>query len=255
MNEVKKAIVEKKGNVGSIFFTAGFPKLDDTQEILLKLQASGVDFVEVGMPYSDPMADGPTIQESSSVALDNGMNLSLLFDQLLGIKDQIHIPLVLMGYFNQVLKFGVDEFLEKAQACGVQTLILPDLPMIEYQNIYKEKFAKYGISNVFLITPQTSKERIKLIDQMSDSFIYVVASASITGTTGDPVKQQESYFQRIAKMNLKSPQVIGFGISNSEGFQRANRFLDGAIIGSAYIKSLSVDGVRGTEDFVASIMS
>lgn len=255
MNQLKRIIKEKQGAVCSLFFTAGFPELNDTEQIIMDLQDSGVDFIEVGMPYSDPMADGPTIQMSSDKALANGMNLDLLFDQLMEIKDRVNIPLVLMGYFNQMLKYGEDLFLEKAQKAGIETLILPDLPMIEYENQYQEKFKSYGISNVFLVTPQTSEARIRKIDEMSEAFIYVVASASITGSKGEIGSEQEAYFKRIKSMKLRNPQIIGFGISNKETFDQANQYLDGAIIGSAFIRALEENGVAASKSFAAAILT
>ncbi|MDA8596501.1 tryptophan synthase subunit alpha [Flavobacteriaceae bacterium] len=252
MNYLKRIIKEKEGPVCSLFFTAGFPELNDTKKHILELQEAGVDFIEVGMPYSDPMADGPTIQDSSDIALANGMNLDVLFDQLEECKDQVRTPLVLMGYFNQLLKYGEDRFLQRAEQAGIKTVILPDLPMIEYENVYKDKFAKYGISNVFLVTPQTAEERILKIDQMTESFIYVVASASITGTKGTISDEQIDYFKRIKAMKLKNPQIVGFGISDRHTLLKANEYLDGAIIGSAYIRALK----KGQgEAFVKSLLN
>ena len=181
MNKLTALLDKKSKNICSVYFTSGFPQLNDTGAIIESLEASGIDFIEVGMPYSDPMADGPTIQKSSSIALKNGINLDLIFAQLLAIKDRVKTPLLLMGYLNQILKYGEDRFCQKCQECGVETVIIPDLPMLEYDNHYQALFAKYSISNVFLITPQTSDARIRKIDAMTDAFIYVVASASITG--------------------------------------------------------------------------
>jgi tryptophan synthase alpha chain len=255
MNTVNQIIKKSEGDICSLFFTAGFPELGDTKEILLSLDRENVDFIEVGMPYSDPMADGPTIQYSSQVALQNGMNLDLLFDQLEEIKDQIRTPMVLMGYFNQFLTYGEDRFLKRANQCGIETLILPDLPMIEYEKKYKNLFAKYNVSNVFLITPQTSDKRIHKIDEMTEAFIYVVSSPSITGSSGGSIDVQQEYFKRIREMNLNNPQIIGFGISDRAGFQRANDALDGAIIGSAYIKALDKGGVQATSSFLSQLRS
>ncbi|WP_196889506.1 tryptophan synthase subunit alpha [Aureivirga sp. CE67] len=239
MNKLNKIFKEKKNRISSLFFTAGFPTLDSTIPILKTLEKNKIDFVEVGMPYSDPMADGETIQNSSKIALENGMNLDILFSQLEKAKNEVSIPMVLMGYLNQVLKYGVDKFCERCKTCGIETVILPDLPIFEYEKFYKEKFEKYGIQNVFLITPQTSEERIRKIDALSETFIYVVASASITGAKSSISEKQISYFERIQKMNLKNPTMIGFGISNKETFDVACEYANGAIIGSAFIKMIS----------------
>lgn len=246
-------LFQEKQNLLSIFFTAGFPNLNDTQTIISELSTSGVDFIEVGLPYSDPLADGPTIQDSSQIALNNGMNLEVVFDQLKGIKETNSTPLVLMGYLNQLLKYGEEKFCQTCVDCGIETLILPDLPMIEYENHYKALFEKYGLTNVFLITPHTSEERIRKIDGLTDAFIYVVASASITGAKGEISNQQIAYFERIKSMNLKSNLIVGFGISDNKTFTTACQFANGAIIGSAFIKELSKTGVAGIEEFIKSI--
>ena len=180
-----------------IYFTSGFPELNDTTKVIAELSNSGVDFIEVGLPYSDPLADGPTIQDSSQIALKNGINLDVVFDQLMTVKENNKAPLVLMGYLNQVLKYGEEKFCKKMVACGIDTVILPDLPMVEYENHYKALFEKYGINNVFLITPLTSEERIRKIDSYTQSFIYMVASSSITGAKGEISQQQINYFERI----------------------------------------------------------
>jgi len=248
-------LLEDKKNVLSIFFTAGFPNLNDTQAIVSELSKSNVDFIEVGLPYSDPLADGPTIQDSSQVALQNGMNLDIVFEQLKAIKDTNSTPLVLMGYLNQLLKYGEDKFCQACVACGIETVILPDLPMIEYENHYQQLFKKYGLTNVFLITPHTSDKRIRKIDALSEAFIYVVASASITGAKGEISEQQIGYFERVKAMNLKSKLIIGFGISDKETFDTACEFSSGAIIGSAFIKYLAKNGVGSIADFISPIIS
>ncbi len=246
-------LFQNKKNLLSIFFTAGFPNLNDTQKIIAELSKAGVDFIEVGLPYSDPLADGPTIQDSSQVALNNGMNLDVVFEQLKAIKETNTTPLVLMGYLNQLLKYGEDKFCQTCVDCGIETLILPDLPMVEYENHYQQLFQKYGLTNVFLITPHTSEERIRKIDVLTDAFIYVVASASITGAKGEISNQQIAYFERIKKMNLKSKLIIGFGISDKETFDTACSYSNGAIIGSAFIKQLSMNGTQGVAEFIKSI--
>ena len=246
-------IFQEKKDLLSIFFTAGFPKLDDTTTIISELSNSNVDFIEVGLPYSDPLADGPTIQDSSQVALQNGMNLDVVFEQLKSIKDTNSTPLVLMGYLNQLLKYGEDKFCQACVASGIETVILPDLPMVEYENHYQQLFKKYGLTNVFLITPHTSEERIKKIDTLTEAFIYVVASASITGVKGDISNQQIAYFERIKNMNLKSNLIVGFGISDNETFTTACNYANGAIIGSAFIKELSKNGIGKIDSFIKSI--
>ena len=254
MKKLNQIFKEKK-NLLSIFFTAGYPNLNDTQTIISELSKSNVDFIEVGLPYSDPLADGPTIQDSSQIALQNGMNLDVVFEQLRVIKETNSTPLVLMGYLNQMLKYGEDKFCQACVACGIETLILPDLPMIEYENHYQQLFKKYGLTNVFLITPHTSEERIRKIDSLTEAFIYVVASASITGAKGEISDRQINYFERIKTMSLKSNLIVGFGISDKETFTTACNYANGAIIGSAFIKYLAKNGVGEIDDFIRPIIS
>ena len=254
MNSIQELFQKKDKNYLSIYFTCGCPKLDDTTKVILALEKSGVDFIEVGLPYSDPLADGPTIQESSQKALENGINLDIIFEQLLTIKETNKTPLVLMGYLNQLLKYGEDKFCQKVVDCGIDTVIIPDLPMVEFERHYQQLFEKYGITNVFLITPHTSEDRIKKIDSYSKAFIYVVASASITGVKGDISNQQVEYFERIKAMNLKSKLIIGFGISDKETFTTACNYANGAIIGSAFIRFLESNGVEKTDEFVEGIL-
>ncbi len=254
MNKLIQLFEKKDKNLCSVFFTSGFPALNDTTKIIESLSANGVDFIEVGLPYSDPLADGETIQHSSSVALNNGINLDIIFEQLLSVKDSNTTPLVIMGYLNQVLKYGEEKFCEQCVACGVDTVILPDMPMIEFENHYKALFDKYGIKNVFLITPQTSEARIRKIDEMTDAFIYVVASASITGAKGEISDAQKAYFERIKNMNLNSKLIVGFGISDKNTFSTACEYMNGAIIGSAFIKFLDTNGVDKIPEFVNGIV-
>ncbi|MCF6279178.1 MAG: tryptophan synthase subunit alpha [Flavobacteriaceae bacterium] len=254
MKSLKKVFKNKSKDLLSMFFTAGFPQLNDTVAIIKGLSKSGVDFIEVGLPYSDPLADGPTIQHSSKVALKNGINLDIIFEQLKSIKEKNKTPLVLMGYLNQLLKYGEERFCEQCVACGIETVIIPDLPMIEYENHYQKLFANYGISSVFLITPQTSEERIRKIDALTDAFIYVVASASITGAKGEVSPQQIAYFERIKAMNLKSTLIVGFGISNKITFDTVCNYVNGAIIGSAFIKFLESKGAENIDRFVEEII-
>lgn len=253
MNSVQQIFQQKDKDLLSIFFTAGFPKLEDTTSIISELSSNGVDFIEVGLPYSDPLADGPTIQHSSSVALQNGMNLDIVFEQLISIKESNKTPLVLMGYLNQIIKYGEDAFCQKVKDCGIDTVIIPDLPMVEFENHYQQLFDRYGITNVFLITPHTSEDRVRKIDGLSKAFIYVVASASITGAKGEISQQQVDYFNRIKAMNLQSKLIVGFGISDNKTFSTACEYMNGAIIGSAFIKELDKDGVEGIGSFVKNI--
>lgn len=254
MSKLQKLFNHKNNRLCSVYFTSGFPNLNDTGAAIKELEKAGVDFLEVGFPYSDPMADGPTIQDSSSIALQNGINLDVIFNQLAKIKDEVNIPLLGMGYFNQVVKYGAEKFCEKCQSVGIETLVLPDMPMIEYENTYKKLFANYGLSNVFLITPQTSEERIRKIDEMTETFIYVVASSSITGAKGVISDEQIDYFNRIKSYHLKSPLIAGFGISNKETFDTVCEYVNGAIIGSAYVKFVKANGVEKTNEFVNAIL-
>ncbi len=237
----------------SIYFTAGFPELEDTVAVLEQLQQSGVDMVEIGLPFSDPLADGPTIQKSSTRALQNGMTSDILFDQLRNVRDRIEIPLLIMGYFNPMMQYGIEEFCRKCRDTGVDGLIIPDLPVDVYHSEYRDTFERYGLINVFLITPQTSEERIRFIDEISDGFIYMVSSASTTGAKNSFGAEQNEYFERIDEMALKTPQIVGFGISNQETFDQATRRSAGAIIGSAFVKFLEERGVSQIPAFVESI--
>lgn len=255
-NRIIDLFNEKQSEILSIFFTAGFPKLTDTKTILESLDKSGVDLVEIGMPYSDPIADGETIQRSNKVALDNGMTLNVLFEQLADIRKTVSIPLILMGYLNPVEQFGVERFCRKAVEVGIDGLILPDLPIELYVEQYKPLFDKYNLSNILLITPQTAEERIRMIDDNTDGFIYMVSDNSITGKTADGVSDNRlAYFNRIQNMNLKNPTVMGFGIYNKATFQTACEFSRGAIIGSAFIRLLeSSEAVENDiEGFVKDI--
>lgn len=238
MSRLETLFKTKDKNICNIYFTAGFPKLDDTGKIIAALEKAGADMLEVGMPYSDPLADGPTIQASSTVALKNGMTLDLLFDQLAEIRNQTNIPLIIMGYVNQVMQYGEEKFLQKCKDVGIDGTILPDLPPEIYEAEYKDLFKKYGMSNVFLITPQTREERVRYLDGLSSGFLYMVADASITGQQKGLSDAQIDYFQRIRNMNLSNPRLIGFGISNHQNFSTACEYANGAIIGSAFIRAL-----------------
>jgi len=258
MNRLQKLFSEKKENIVSIYFTAGFPKLNNTVEVLQEIVYAGADVIEIGIPFSDPMADGPTIQVSSHKALENGMNLDLLFEQLEGIRKEVEIPLIMMGYFNPILRYGVEKFCESCKKVGIDGLIIPDLPIREYEEMYKPAFEANGLENVFLISPKTSDDRIRKIDELSNSFIYMVSSSSITGAKNQISPEQIAYFERIKKMGLKNPLMIGFGISNNETYKIACKYASGVIIGSAFIKMLTeakgsikknihkfIDGIKG----------
>ncbi|HNE49539.1 MAG: tryptophan synthase subunit alpha [Chitinophagales bacterium] len=238
MNRIKALFQQKEKNILSVFCTAGYPEINSLVPILEALQNNGVDMIEIGMPFSDPTADGPVIQYSNTIAIDNGMMLKVLFQQLKGIRAKIHIPLVLMGYINPAMQYGMENFFKDAHHCGIDGIIIPDLPMYEYEQIYKSQFEKYQLENIFLITPQTSIERIQKIDEMTNSFIYVVSSNSITGSKSDNTVAQIQYFQRIKEMQLKNPTVIGFGIKDKSTFDTACAYANGAIIGSAFIQAI-----------------
>jgi tryptophan synthase alpha chain len=252
MNRINRILQEDK-KLLSIYFTAGYPNLDDTTKIITELEKSGVDLIEIGLPFSDPLADGPTIQASSTQALKNGMTSELLFEQVATIRETINVPLIIMGYFNPIMQFGVEQFCQKCQEVGIDGLIIPDLPLEIYESDYKALFEKYDLKNIFLITPQTSDERILKIDNLSNSFIYMVSSSSVTGNQTGFNEIQEKYFERIAAMNIKNPQVIGFGISDKTTFQQATKHQKGAIIGSAFIKFIGNNSISMIKDFVKKI--
>jgi len=251
-NRINEKLKEDK-KLLSIYFTAGYPSINDTVPIIKNLEKSGVDMIEIGLPFSDPLADGPTIQASSTQALKNGMTTSLLFQQLKDIRSQVKIPLIIMGYFNPILQFGVEAFCEKCKEVGIDGLIIPDLPVDVYNENYKDLFESYGLINVFLITPQTSEKRIRFIDSISNGFIYMVSSASTTGGQSGFGDDQMEYFERISNMALKNPQIIGFGINNQTTFNKATNRAKGAIIGSAFIKFIGQKPLDQIQDFVSSI--
>ncbi len=238
----------------SIYFTAGYPSIDSTLDIAEALEKAGADFLEIGFPYSDPVADGPTIQHSSEVALKNGMTLKVLFEQLKDLRKRVNIPVFLMGYVNPVLQYGVEKFCKACKEVGVNGTIIPDLPMYEYEELYQGVFEENQVSNVFLVTPQTSEDRIRKIDSLSTSFIYLLSSNATTGTKLNVQEQSESYFQRIKDMNLKNPVVIGFGIHNKDTFQKATKYANGAIVGTAFVKLLAEENyLEKIPEFIASI--
>lgn len=253
MNRIKRKLKENK-KLLSIYFSAGFPKLDDTVEIIKELEKNNVDFIEIGLPFSDPLADGPTIQDSSSKALKNGMNTNCLFNQLANIRNTVKIPLIIMGYFNPILQYGVEKFCKKCEEVGIDGCIIPDLPVQIFHENYKKIFDKYGLINIFLITPQTTENRIKYIDEVSDGFIYLVSSSSTTGGINGFGNEQLNYFKRISRMNLKNPLITGFGISDKKSFNEATSYSNGGIIGSAFIKHLKTKGISKIDEFVKSII-
>jgi tryptophan synthase alpha chain len=252
MNRIDKKLKEE-GKLLSIYFTAGFPNLNDTADIIIKLQESGVDMIEIGLPFSDPLADGPTIQDSSMSAINNGMNTEKLFNQLKDIRDRVSIPLIIMGYFNPILQYGVEKFCKKCNEIGIDGLIIPDLPIDYYLENYKSIFEQNKLYNMFLIAPQTSDERIRKIDSISKGFIYMVSSSSITGSRNSFSSEQINYFERIEKMNLNTPRIIGFGVGNKETFNATVNYSKGAIIGSAFIKNLHENGIDSIDSFIESI--
>ncbi|MEZ4972077.1 MAG: tryptophan synthase subunit alpha [Cyclobacteriaceae bacterium] len=253
-NRLTKALTGKR-DLLAVYYTAGFPALNDTVAIGESLAENGVDIIEIGIPFSDPVADGPVIQASNKVALDNGMSLRTLLEQVKDLRTKIETPIVLMGYFNPVLQFGVDRFCKAAADAGVDGLIIPDLPLTEYVELYKEKFEQHGLINISLISPTTSEERIRNIDDNSSGFIYAVSASSTTGAKREFGDEQIEYFKRLQSMNLKNPFLIGFGISNASTFKTASQHGAGAIIGSAFIAMLqsSTDLKNDIRDFVKSI--
>ncbi|NGM60381.1 tryptophan synthase subunit alpha [Sphingobacterium sp. SGG-5] len=237
----------------SIYFTAGYPTLDSTVQIAKTLEEAGVDFLEIGFPYSDPVADGPVIQHSSEVALKNGMTLKVLFEQLKDLRKHVSIPVFLMGYVNPVIQYGVENFCRSCKEVGVNGTIIPDLPMYEYEELYKGVFEENGISNIFLVTPQTSEDRIRKIDSLSSGFIYLLSSNATTGKNLQVEDKAEAYFKRIKDLDLDNPFVIGFGISNKETFAKATTYANGAIIGSAFVKLLAEENyLERIPDFIRS---
>lgn len=255
LNRITSLFTQKSGGLLNVYFTAGFPNLGDTVSVLESLEQAGADLVEIGMPYSDPVADGETIQRSNMQALENGMSLAVLFEQLADIRSRVSVPILLMGYINPVLQFGVERFCQKCQEVGVDGVILPDLPLDLYLDEYESTFRQYGILNIFLITPQTTNDRIRLIDEHSEGFIYMVSSASITGSTTGVSDEMLAYFDRINAMNLRNPRLIGFGIKDNETFQMANKYANGAIIGSAFIRLLQENGADAGKisDYVKAV--
>jgi tryptophan synthase alpha chain len=248
MNRLQQLFQNKKENILSIYFTAGYPEVGATLRIAEALEKAGADFLEIGFPYSDPLADGPVLQNSSQVAIENGMTLQVLFEQLKELRSRVSIPILLMGYVNPMLQFGVANFCKAAADAGIDGVIVPDLPLYEYEELYKDEFIKNGLSNIFLVTPQTSPERIKKIDDLSNGFIYLLSSSSTTGKALDVSDAIGDYYKKVKAMNLKNPLIIGFGISDAISFKRANLYANGAIVGSAFVKTLD-----NKEDYLSHI--
>ena len=238
MNRIKQLFEQKKENVLSIYFTAGYPDINSTLDIAEALEKAGADFLEIGIPYSDPLADGPVIQNSSLKSIENGMTLRVLFEQLKDLRKRVSIPVLLMGYVNPILQYGVEKFCASCKEVGVDGVFAPDLPMYEYEEMYQNCFSENNLSNIFLITPQTSDERIRKIDELSNGFIYLLSSSSTTGKNLALTDVTEDYFTRLKNMNLKNPTMIGFGISDNKSFSKASQYANGAIVGSAFVKLL-----------------
>jgi len=247
---------QKKQSVLNVYFTAGYPQLNSMADVLSSLQDNGADIIEIGMPYSDPLADGPVIQQSNLIALDNGMSIPVLFEQLKNIRTTIHLPIILMGYMNPILQFGLKNFCEAAASVGVDGVILPDLPMYEFENDYQSLFNEYGLKFIFLVTPETGEERIRKIDGLCSGFLYAVSSSSTTGNNKD-IADQSAYFKRLKEMKLNNPILVGFGIKDKQTFQSACQYTNGAIIGSAYIKALegSTNIKNSTKEFLNEVLA
>ena len=254
MTRIEKLFSEKKKNILNIYCTAGYPELNSTIEVLKALQDSGADMIELGMPYSDPLADGPVIQQSSSIAIANGMTIAVLFEQLRNFREEINLPVILMGYMNPVLQYGFEKFCADAAACGVDGLILPDLPVFEFESEYGAIIKKHRLNFIFLVTPETAEERINKLDSLSSGFLYAVSSSSTTGNN-KPIGIQESYFKKLEDMKLVNPVLAGFGIKDKATFQAACKYCNGTIIGSAYINTLkgSKDISLTTKEFINGI--
>ena len=261
MSRLEKIFATKSDHLLNVYCTAGYPHLHSTLEVMKALQEHGADIIELGMPYSDPLADGPVIQQSSSVALANGMTIAILFEQLRGFRNEIHLPVILMGYMNPVMQYGFERFCADAASVGVDGLILPDLPEYEFENEYGELIKKHGLDFIFLVTPETSEERVKKLDSLSSGFLYAVSSSSTTGKDmskagAEAAEDPGGYLSRLKSMQLKNPVLVGFGIRDKAGFEAICRVAAGGIIGSAYIKVLeNSTGVNAsTKSFISSIL-
>jgi len=253
MKNLKQLFITKTSEILSVFVTAGYPKLNSLETTILELEAAGTDLIEVGIPFSDPMADGKTIQDSSEVALENGMNLSVLVDQLTEIRKKTSIPLVLMGYLNPVYQYGVEKLLQFCQENSIEGMIIPDISLEEYERSYQVLFEKYKVSLVFIITPHTSSERLKRIEELSTTFIYLVSSASVTGSSSEFSEEHIKGFEYVKTNTLQTPILVGFGIHNKSTFKKVNEYFNGAIVGSAFIRHLSKLNYK-IKDFVDEIL-
>lgn len=255
MNRITNLFDNKKSRVLNVYCTAGYPRFESTREVLKALQTAGADMIEIGMPYSDPLADGPVIQASSAKAIENGMTMKKLFDELKNFRSEINVPVILMGYMNPVMQYGFEKFCAKAAESGIDGLILPDLPMYEYETEYGAIINKYGLKFIFLVTPETSDERVRQLDSLSTGFLYAVSSSSTTGNEKN-MGNQSAYFKRLKDMNLKNPVLIGFGIKDKATFDAASRYSNGAIIGTAYIRTLenATDIGKTTKEFIDGVI-
>jgi len=255
MNRINELFEQKKSKILSIYCTAGYPQLDSTIPVMKALQDSGVDMIELGMPYSDPLADGPVIQAASSKAIANGMTLEKLFEQLRGFRHQIYVPVILMGYMNPVIQYGFEKFCQHAAALPIDGFIIPDLPVKEFETEFGPIIKKYGIDFIFLVTPETPDERVRKLDSLSTGFLYAVSSSSITGKDKD-FTAVENYLKRLKEMKLKNPLIVGFGIKDKKTFESASRYANGAIVGTAYIKALenATDINETTIKFIQTIL-
>lgn len=256
MSRIQQLFQRKTQRVLNVYCTAGYPALNDTLDIILALEASGADLVELGMPYSDPLADGPVIQASGTRALDNGMSIAVLFDQLKVLRSKTQIPVILMGYMNPVLQYGFEQFCKDAAAVGVDGLILPDLPQYEFETMYGAIIQQYQLDFIFLVTPETTEERIRQLDSLSSGFLYAVSSSATTGNDKD-FKPVETYLQKLKSMQLQNPILVGFGIKDKATFDTACTYANGAIIGTAYIKALESEGniKTVTQDFLKKVLN
>ena len=255
MSRIEQLFKRKDNHILNVYCTAGYPQLESTVAIMKALEENGADLIEIGMPYSDPLADGPVIQHSSTIAIANGMTIAKLFEQLKDFRKQVSVPAILMGYMNPILQYGLEKFCASAEAVGIDGIILPDLPMYEFETEYKNLFEKHHLNFIFLITPETSEERIRKIDSLSSGFIYAVSSSSTTGNN-KAIESQQAYFKKLHDMKLRNPILVGFGIKDKQTFNAACEYTNGAIIGSAYIKALENSSNVGqrTKEFLNSVL-
>ena len=256
MSRLQDLFARKNKKVLNVYCTAGYPNLNSTVPVMQLLEEHGANIIELGMPYSDPLADGPVIQASGNIALANGMTIKILFEQLKDFRKSVSVPVILMGYMNPVLQYGFEKFCADAASVGVDGLILPDLPQLEFENEYGSIIKKYGLDFVFLVTPETSEERLRKLDALSTGFLYAVSSSATTGSDKD-FNAVEKYLQRLQEMKLKNPVLVGFGIKDKETFESASKYSNGAIIGTAFIKALEnkKDITSAVKQFLNGIVS